>query len=352
MRKTIAAIFILGAGAAKAEEPLPIIYNLPCLTVCANSTGLVPVAETRTIPSYPSSMVADGVEGFVVYNVLVTEKGDVGEITSARVVGPQAMVRAIARVVNEWKWKPATLEGKPVATNTNINFIFRMPNEPVGARPRTIELYTRAMRFVNDKKYADALVALDEAQSKESLNLYERGMLANMTAQVALQQEDFFEAHRASVFALGHSAEVLPVSVVRNLWRTRVLAAFARGDIVDGLVSMDRLKAVEWVGLDPLIKYVQDMRAKADAMPVFGTSAKIPKPEDGDSLTLGLYRRVFTFKDVKGTLDRFVLSCRQQAIRSKITDNAEWRIPANFSECNISVFGAPGTTFKLVQANP
>ena len=67
---------------------------------------------------------------------------------------------------------------------------------------------------------------------------------------------------------------------------------------------------------------------------------------------LGLYRRVFTFKDVKGTLDRFVLNCKQQAIESKIADNAEWRIPPNFSECNIRVHGTPGTTFKVVQANP
>jgi hypothetical protein len=81
-------------------------------------------------------------------------------------------------------------------------------------------------------------------------------------------------------------------------------------------------------------------------------SARIPRPEDAESLFLGLYRPVFTFKDVNGHLDRFILSCKQQAIESKITDNAEWRIPASFSECNIRVHGTPGTTFKVVQANP
>ncbi len=353
MRKLIAAILLMGVGAAKAEEPLPTIHNIPCQTVCANSTGLVPITETRRIPSYPMSMSDQRVEGFVIYNVLVTEKGDIGEITPVTVVGPKDMVRAIARVVMDWKWKPATLEGKPVKIDTNISFLFRLPNEPVGARPPTARLYRRAAMFINEKKYAEALAALHEAQDQEKLNLYERGMLSNMAAQISLQQGDYFEAHRASEFALAHSASVLPSSVVRDLWRSRILASFALGDIVDGLDSFDKLKAMKGAAPDPAIaKYVEDMRAKADGLPVFGTSAKIPQPDDADSRVLGLYRRIFTFKDVKGALDRFVLNCKQQAIESKITDSAEWRIPANFSECSVRVHGAPGTTFKLIQANP
>lgn len=352
MRKQIAAIFLLGVGAAKAEEPLPTIYNIPCQKACANSTGLEPIRETRTLGQYPSVMSAQGTEGFVQFDVKVTEQGDAGELSLVAFAGPPEMIRATAQAVKNWKWKPATLEGKPVAVTTLTQMTYRGPAQP-GAGPRVISAYQKARDYIGSEQWGEARAVLDEAQASPKLNLYERGMLANIAASVAMKQNDYFEARRASALALNHSADVLPKSVVMGLWRTRIYASLALGDIVGGLEAFDRLKAKRYGDVDEAIaKFVAEARAKADSMQVFGMSARIPRPEDAESLFLGLYRRVFTFRDVKGTLDRFVLSCKQQAIESKITDNAEWRIPASFSECNIRVHGTPGTTFTVVQANP
>lgn len=352
MRKLIAVIILFSAGAAKAEEPLPTIHNIPCEKTCANSTGLEPIPGTRTLPQYPTEMRRDGIEGFVQFDVKVTEQGDAGDLSLVAFAGPPGMIRATEQAVKNWKWKPATLEGKPVAVTTLTQMTFRWQAQP-GARSQTMHAYHKARGHMESEQWSEARAVLDEVQANPRLNLYERGMLANIAAHVAMKQSDYFEARRASALALNHSVDVLPKPVVLGLWRTRVYASFALGDIVGGLDAFDQLKAKRYGNVDESIaKFVAESKAKADSMPVFGMSARIPRPEDAESLFLGLYRRVFTFKDVNGKLDRFILSCKQQAIESKIADNAEWRIPANFSECNIRVHGTPGTTFKVVQANP
>ena len=296
-------------------------------------------------------MKADGDEGFVQFDVKVTEQGDAGELSLVAVAGPSEMIRATAEAVKNWKWKPATLEGKPVAVTTLTQMTFRSQMS-TGARSAVTRAYNQARRHIDDELWTEARAVLDEAQASPKLNLYERGMLANIAAQVALKQKDYFEARRASALALNHSVDVLPKPVVMGLWRTRIYASIALGDIVGGLDAFDQLKAKRYGDVDAsIVKFVAEARAKVVSMPAFGMSARIPRPEDAESLFLGLYRPVFTFKDVKGTLDRFILSCKQQAIESKITDNAEWRIPPNFSECNIRVHGTPGTTFLIVQAN-
>lgn len=352
MRKTIAAIFILGAGAAKAEEPLPAIHNIPCPATCANSTGLEAIRETRTLGEYPDTMIREKVEGYVQFDVRVTEQGDAGELSLIAAVGPPELVRETAKAVKTWKWKPATLEGKPVAVNTMTQMTFRSGVRP-GARREFLTAYQDARKYIESEQWGEAKAVLDAAEGSPNLNLYERGMLANLAAQVALKQGDYFEARRASLLASNHSATVLPRPVALGLWRTLIQSSFAIGDIVGGLDAFDQLKSKGFGGPDTAIAtFVAEEKAKADGAPILSMSGKIPQPENAESLKLGLYRRVFTFKDVNGQLDRFVLSCKQQAIESKITDGAEWRVPANFSECDIRVHGTPGTTFKVVQANP
>jgi hypothetical protein len=296
-------------------------------------------------------MIDERLEGFARFTLTITKEGTASDITTVAVVGPKDMVRSALLTLSRWTWKPGTLDGVPVPVNRAVEAKFRMPAESPGARPQTIRSYQQARHAIDESNWQEAKTILDEAQAKRELTLYERGMLANAAAQVALKQNDYFEARRLSIFATAHSYDVLPAQVMISLWQTQIMSSLALGDIVNALNAFDKLKTTR--GFDPsspIVKYLNDTKAKADAMPVFGMSAKIPRADEAESIVLGLYRRTFTFKDVAGTLDKFTLSCKQRAIESKITDNAEWRVPKGWSECDIKVQGTPGTTFKVVQA--
>lgn len=337
---------------AHAEEELPTIHTLPCHGVCANSTDAVGISQPK--PAWPSQFLDEAayVEGYVRLHYKIKTDGHVSDISVISVVGPKLFAERTVNAVKDWIYKPATLEGKVVEKCHTLLLIFNIGQwAQRGARPAIAQAYEKAIRSAKDEKWDEAQAILTEALSRPKLNLYERGMLANISSLLALGKADYWEAHRLSTEALNFSGKDLPRLVRRTLLQTRIKAASMLGDIVDALDAADEFKSEGFDAADLIVKYVGDVREKADAMPVFAMSVKIPETEQGESAYLSLYRRTFAFQDIKGSLSGFTLSCKQQAIASKITETAEWRVPKSWSECSILVRGAPGTTFKIVQAN-
>ena len=338
----------------RADEDLPALRTLPCATACANSTGAVGV--TQPLPSYPREFIESPgayVEGYVRLHYKINTDGHVSDIAIVTVVGPKKFADNTVEAVKGWVYKPATLDGKSVATCHTMIMKFRMGGRGdfiPGGRPEIVKAYKAALESIKDQKFDEAQSALADALSKSKLNLYERGMLANLSSLIALHAEDYLEAHRISTVALEFSSQDLPPQVKMSLLETRLKSALFLGDIVDALESEDRLKAAKgFDSSDPVVKVVEDVRARTDSMPRFGTSAKIPEISEGESTYFGLYRRNFAFLDIKGSLSDFTLNCKQQAIESKITETAEWHVPKSWSDCRILVRGAPGTTFKVAQ---
>jgi TonB family protein len=347
----LVSLFALTARAE--DEDLPAVHTLGCSGACANSTP--PVPDFHPVPRFPEENLdwyGDYVEGYVLLHYTIQPDGHVSDITQLELVGPKNFADSALRTVRDWTYKPATLEGKPVAVCRTLLVNFRVRSAQVGARDDIARLYHRAVSQIKDSKLQDATETLESARVVPKLNFYERGMLANLSGMVALQKGDALEARRLSQLATDHGLDELPASVARNLWETRIKASLVLGDMVDALYSLARLKST--AGFDPtspFVKVVDDARAKVDALTVFGTSEKIPESADkGEGVYLALYRRNFAFAKVSGSLDRFTLSCKQQAVESKITTGAEWHVPKSWSECRILVRGAPGTTFQVAQA--
>jgi TonB family protein len=348
------ALLGICASAARAQDvPQPTIRTLPCATTCANSTG--PIADYHPIPRFPERNLdwyGVYVEGYVLLHYTITEEGKVSDVTMLELVGPKNFLDSAQDTVKSWTYKPATLNGKPVATCHTLQVSFSVPWASVGARGAISNTYRQAVADVKASKFEDALVKLNQAQSTPQLNFYERGMLANLAGQIALTKSDYWEARRLSKLATDHESGELPRAVAQNLMETRIKASLALGDLVDALESLDRLKA--WKHFDPatpIVKLVEDARAKVDSMPMFGMTGKIPEAgETGQNVYFGLYHRTFAFGNISGSLQRFTLSCKQQAIESEITEKTEWHVPKSWSDCHVLVRGTPGTTFKVVQA--
>lgn len=346
-----AILFSVSAQAQTDEDELPSVYALPCVKECANSTPAKGI--TRVMPRYPDTLKQRGrlfVEGYVKLSYMINPDGHISNIEVLASVGPRQMVDYTVDAVQHWTYEPATLKGKPVATCRTLLMTFRNPHEDPVARPAVVGAYQGAMRAIKDGKWDDASAILADARKQEDINLYENGMLANLQSLIALQKGDMLEAHRLSVLALSYSSQSLPRGVKRTLLETRARSAAMTGDIVDALDAVDELKTTDDGGSpNPVVSFIEATKEKADSMPVFGASARIPQSGQ-NAYSFKLYRRVFTFQNISGSLDHFTLSCKQQAIESKVSQTAEWHVPASWNGCRIFVFGAPGTTFKIVEA--
>lgn len=104
-------------GAANPPEPPP--------RVLRQSPGVVlGGAITKVDPGYPAAAKQARQSGTVAVEVTISEQGNV---TSARALsGPMLLRNAAVAAARAWKFRPSTLGGVPVTTNTTIVFNFKL----------------------------------------------------------------------------------------------------------------------------------------------------------------------------------------------------------------------------------
>ena len=102
--------------AMKAQEARTKVF------VPANS--LMRSAIASPPPIYPSTARMEGVEGEVVLQALISEKGTVESVSV--VSGPGPLQNAAVEALRHWRFKPYLVEGHPVAVRTFVDFHFKM----------------------------------------------------------------------------------------------------------------------------------------------------------------------------------------------------------------------------------
>ena len=77
-------------------------------------------------PYYPPEAQQLHIEGMVKLHAVIGADGAVQSVDP--VSGPDLLVRSAMSAVRQWKYTPTTLNSKPVATQQDITFVFRLPN--------------------------------------------------------------------------------------------------------------------------------------------------------------------------------------------------------------------------------
>jgi len=88
------------------------------------ASALVRSAIVSPPPIYPSTARMAGVEGEVVLQALISEKGTVESVSV--VSGPAPLQNAAVDALRRWRFKPYQLDGHPVAVRTFVDFRFKM----------------------------------------------------------------------------------------------------------------------------------------------------------------------------------------------------------------------------------
>lgn len=136
------------AGADKAAAPL--MLTLPETPISASgsvairSRGEVPVPagaaksaqEGRNLqigqltnlvePVYPPDALKHRIEGTVKLHAVIGVDGAVRSLEPRS--GPELLIQSAMAAVRDWKYNPTTLNGKPIETQEDVSFVFRLPN--------------------------------------------------------------------------------------------------------------------------------------------------------------------------------------------------------------------------------
>ncbi len=102
------------------------ISQSPSLTTVEShdSQPVSPKLLKRVEPSYPPKARDKGVQGTITLSAVISESGEVTDIELKS--GPLLLYPASAEAVRKWRFKPGTLDGKPVATASTIETHFSL----------------------------------------------------------------------------------------------------------------------------------------------------------------------------------------------------------------------------------
>jgi TonB family protein len=75
-------------------------------------------------PNYPEVARLAGIEGEVTLRLLIGEDGTVRDLRP--VLGPPVLARAAMRAVEQWRYAPALVDGRPVDVVTTVTFAFHL----------------------------------------------------------------------------------------------------------------------------------------------------------------------------------------------------------------------------------
>lgn len=336
------------------EDPLPKSEVLSCGMQCVNFTPAKPLKHE--ILEFPRSEIGafkvTNSEGFVWFLYTVGVDGRTHDISQIYGLGNPEFSRRTIETVKNWTFEPAMSNGKPVPQSKTFTADFSVPiPEPI--RPAILDDYKKANALFDGGKTDEALAVLREDLALSRLSLLERSMLALPLAKIAMARKDYLEARRYALMATRVKRNLITPSIESGLWETLITADLMLGEISDALNAFNALTLVSGFNTEsPYVNLIKNARAHVDATPQLVAQARIPlEGTEGLVYWHDLYRRTFSFAAVTGSLDRYVLNCDQSMSESKISLSAEWHVPAGWSNCMIFVYGAPGTTFRIVETN-
>jgi periplasmic protein TonB len=103
---------------------LPAAPSAPARTSASEAS----YASTNRIPPYPRISAMSGDEGTVILRVLVTAEGTTGAVEVKVSSGHGPLDESARKAVQTWRFKPATVDGKPVAEWYQVPIPFKLQN--------------------------------------------------------------------------------------------------------------------------------------------------------------------------------------------------------------------------------
>jgi TonB family protein len=107
------------------EEPVPKPPPQDTPTAEPSAEVVKPVLIHRVNPEYPEVARKSRIQGVVILEANVTREGTVKNLKVIRGLHP-ILDQAAMKAVGQWRYKPATLNGKPVNVQTTITVNFKL----------------------------------------------------------------------------------------------------------------------------------------------------------------------------------------------------------------------------------
>lgn len=122
----MAAVLTFGVLAAVAQETTSVgaTSQPPSAPrrIRVSGSVIVGLVEHRTLPEYPEAAIKAGVQGDVIFKVIIDEAGKI--VLSEPVEGQPLLVAASVDALRDFRFQPYQLNGTPIQVESQIGFHF------------------------------------------------------------------------------------------------------------------------------------------------------------------------------------------------------------------------------------
>jgi protein TonB len=103
----------------------PVVPTAPTTPLTVAGDVRAPVLVRKVEPAYPEAMRKGRMEGTVLVEAVITERGDVVDARVVRSTHPLLDKPALS-AIQQWRYEPATLDGRPVRVYVTITTTFTL----------------------------------------------------------------------------------------------------------------------------------------------------------------------------------------------------------------------------------
>jgi TonB family protein len=353
----VATVMVLGNALTVLSAQHPARADDTAQTSLESGTRARPLK--RPLPNYPQRESQRGVEGWVVVSYVIKPDGTVGETIIEDSSGRRTFERETLRAVQRWRYEPATMNGEAIEqchTKVLISFALDQPgNKARGATSRFKKQYKDTIESLNQGKFEKARSTIDEMEEKFVTNLYERSRLWLLRSMLQEKEgDDLGQLESLQRGVSGGGPYVEP-----KVYLTVLMKIFnLQMQFQHYADALDTIEALEDLDLDndmatKLAQFkhqIEGLRTTDQAVAIEGTIGEAREEHDGSGVwEHQLLRRTAGIEGVSGSLERVELRCDWRRVKAKPEKGRAWRIPPEWGECSIYVFGEPGSTFQLLE---
>ncbi len=320
----------------------------------------------RQNPVYPIDEAERGVEGWVEIGFTIKIDGTVGDPVVKYSIGGEPFERAALDSLEAWEYEPATMDGEAFERcHARVALMFEIFGEGGRRHVASEEFwnaYHDAFELLDEERFAEASVIVDELATKNDRNLHENAMAWLLRAVVQEATGDAkgqLKSLKRAASLDGNFLESPIYAETLLLIATLQMESDLYGDAFETYERLEELAPdfPEWTGRtsgfsEEMRQIGTRLRSLKNAEQPLVTAGAIGEDADhpGEELWRHtLLRKTAGIDEVEGHLDHFEIRCERRRVKAGIEPGVAVQIPVGWGHCEVYVFGDRGSTFRLVQ---
>ena len=312
-------------------------------------TRIDPMPIERIEPKYPINAARQSREGWVRLSFVIDKEGNVGNVLVTETSGSKDLTQSAIKAAKEWKYEPAMENGQPVQQCANsVQMDFRMhKNGTTGVSRKFKSQYKKAQQALVEKDYKVLDEQLALMKKDKYMHLSENNYFHLLSADYAKEKSEKYEqlSHlsRVAMSLDGDDNEKLKLPVLYQMFRLEVeLNQFkAAHSTYEKLIKLP--------SANPYLEQLANVMTQVSDVIIGDKDFVLDATIDKDFWSTELVRNSFSLVDIEGSLDTLDVRCANKRHVYSIEEGSTWKIPANWKNCSIYVFGEPKAHFKLVE---